>query len=123
MWRWMMADVNARTELTVTTGPIRGSRKVYVGPLKVAMREIDLEPSCGEPPLRVYDTSGPYTDPATRIDIMRGLPQLRREWIMARHDVEESDGHSLRPEDHGQLGRPEERRGGKGRLSTFRSGW
>src|SRR3546814_5010050 len=44
----------ARTELKVTTGPIRGSRKIHVGPLKVAMREIDLEPSSGEPPLRVY---------------------------------------------------------------------
>ena len=47
----------ARTELKITTGPIRGSRKVHVGPLKVAMREIDLAPSSGEPPLRVYDTS------------------------------------------------------------------
>ena len=40
-----MADAPARTELNVTTGPIRGSRKVHVGPLGVAMREIDLEPS------------------------------------------------------------------------------
>ena len=38
-----MADMPARTELRVTTGPIRGSRKVHVGPLRVAMREIDLE--------------------------------------------------------------------------------
>ena len=38
-------------------------------PLGVAMREIDLEPSSGEPPVRVYDTSGPYTDPAATIDI------------------------------------------------------
>ena len=69
-----MADVPARTELKVTTGPIRGSRKIHVGPLGVAMREIDLEPSSGEPPLRVYDCSGPYTDPAATIDIMAGLP-------------------------------------------------
>ena len=54
-----MADAPARTELKVTTGPIRGSRKVHVGPLGVAMREIHLEPGCGEPPLRVYDPSGP----------------------------------------------------------------
>src|SRR3546814_11759393 len=113
MWRWMMADVNARTELTVTTGPIRGSRKVYVGPLKVAMREIDLEPSCGEPPLRVYDTSGPYTDPAARIDIMRGLPQLRRDWNMQRADVQESDGRPLRPEATGKPRRADARRVGK----------
>ena len=40
-----MADIPARTELAVTTGPIRGSKKIHVGPLKVAMREIALEPS------------------------------------------------------------------------------
>ena len=90
-----MADIPARTELTaegsqrpegvlkVTTGPIRGSRKIHVGPLGVAMREIDLEPSSGEPPLRVYDCSGPYTDPQAHIDIMAGLPELRRDWIRA----------------------------------------
>ena len=76
-----MADVPARTEMRVTTGPIRGSRKIHVGPLKVAMREIDLEPSSGEPPVRVYDTSGPYTDPQARIDIMAGLPALRRDFF------------------------------------------
>ena len=38
------------------------------------MRAIDLEPGCGEPPLNVYDTSGPYTDPAAKIDIQAGLP-------------------------------------------------
>jgi hypothetical protein len=54
-----MADIPARTELKVTTGPIRGSRKVHVGPSRVAMREIHLEPGCGEPPLRVYDPSAP----------------------------------------------------------------
>ncbi|WBH15621.1 phosphomethylpyrimidine synthase ThiC [Sphingomonas radiodurans] len=99
-----MADVQARTEIGVTTGPIRGSRKIHVGPLGVAMRAIDLEPSCGEPPLNVYDTSGPYTDPNAHIDIMTGLPQLRRDWIMARGDVEAYDARELRPEDNGQLG-------------------
>jgi phosphomethylpyrimidine synthase len=99
-----MADIPARTELKVTTGPIRGSRKVHVGPLKVAMREIDLEPSCGEPPLRVYDTSGPYTDPNARIDIMAGLPELRRDWIRARGDVEDVAQREVKPEDNGQLG-------------------
>ncbi len=82
-----MADIPARTELKVTTGPIRGSRKVHVGPLKVAMREIHLEPGCGEPPLRVYDPSGPYTDSAARIDIMAGLPEIRAALIRSRGDV------------------------------------
>ena len=58
----------------------------------VAMREIELEPGCGEPPVRVYDTSGPYTDPNARIDIMAGLPALRRDWILGRGDVEDYDG-------------------------------
>ena len=99
-----MADIPARTELKVTTGPIRGSRKVHVGPLGVAMREIDLEPSCGEPSLRVYDTSGPYSDPNARVDIMAGLPELRRDWIRARGDVEDVTQREVRPEDNGQLG-------------------
>jgi len=99
-----MADIPARTEIGVTTGPIRGSRKIHVGPLKVAMREIDLEPGCGEPALRVYDTSGPYTDPNARIDIQAGLPNLRRPWIEARGDVESYDARHIRPEDNGQLG-------------------
>ncbi|WP_420136838.1 phosphomethylpyrimidine synthase ThiC [Sphingomonas sp.] len=90
--------------LSVTTGPIRGSRKVHVGALKVAMREIALEPSANEEPLRVYDTSGPYTDPNARIDIMAGLPELRRDWIRGRGDVEEVAQREVKPEDNGQLG-------------------
>lgn len=99
-----MADIPARTEIGVTTGAIRGSRKIHVGPLGVAMRAIDLDPSCSEPPLNVYDTSGPYTDPNVRIDIMAGLAPLRRDWIEARGDVERYDARELRPEDNGQLG-------------------
>ncbi|ANI80147.1 phosphomethylpyrimidine synthase ThiC [Sphingobium sp. EP60837] len=99
-----MADLPARTEMRVTTGPIRGSRKIHVGPLKVAMREIDLEPGSGEPPVRVYDTSGPYTDPDARIDIMAGLPALRRDWIVGRGDVEEYDARAIQPEDNGLKG-------------------
>ncbi|WP_422058694.1 phosphomethylpyrimidine synthase ThiC [Sphingomonas sp.] len=99
-----MADIPAKTELAVTTGAIRGSTKIHVGPRKVAMREIHLEPSSGEPPVRVYDTSGPYTDPNARIDIMAGLQELRRDWIRDRGDVEEVTQREVRPEDNGQLG-------------------
>ena len=99
-----MADINSKFEIGVTTGPIRGSRKIHVGPLKVAMRAIDLEPSCGEPPLNVYDTSGPYTDPTVTIDIAAGLAPLRRDWQLARGDVEEYSARDVRPEDNGQLG-------------------
>ena len=99
-----MADINSKLEIGVTTGPIRGSNKVHVGPHGVAMREINLEPSSGEPPLRVYDTSGPYTDPAVAIDIAKGLAPLRRAWQLARGDAEEYAPRDVRPEDNGQLG-------------------
>src|SRR6195952_2200500 len=95
---------SAVAEPKVTTGPIRGSKKISVGPLGVKMREIHLEPGCGEPPLRVYDTSGPYNDPDESIDINKGLQQHRRDWIMARGDVEEYDARELQPEDNGQIG-------------------
>lgn len=107
-----MADYDPRiptADIGVTTGPIRGSRKIHVEvpsspDVRVAMREIVLDPSCSEPPLRVYDTSGPYTDPRATIDINAGLPQLRRQWIEARGDVESYDAREIRPEDNGQLG-------------------
>ncbi|MEY4237844.1 MAG: phosphomethylpyrimidine synthase ThiC [Pseudomonadota bacterium] len=111
-----MADINSSLEsgaakpqaqgleIGVTTGPIRGSKKVHVGPLGVKMREIHLEPGSGEPPVRVYDTSGPYTDPEAKIDIAAGLPELRSPWIRARGDVEEVTQRQVKPEDNGQLG-------------------
>ena len=99
-----MADINSKLEIGVTTGPIRGSKKIHVGERRVAMREIALEPGSGEPPVRVYDTSGPYTDPEAVIDIAAGLAQLRREWIMARGDVEAYDAREVKPEDNGKLG-------------------
>jgi phosphomethylpyrimidine synthase len=90
----------------VTTGSFPASRKIYVtgrrhGDLQVAMREIDLTPSANEPALRVYDTSGPYSDPAVATDIHRGLPELRRGWIVARGDVDEIEGREIKPEDNG----------------------
>ncbi|WP_294256744.1 phosphomethylpyrimidine synthase ThiC [uncultured Sphingomonas sp.] len=99
-----MADIPAKTEIGVTTGPIRGSRKIHVGKHRVAMREIHLEPGSGEAPVRVYDTSGPYTDPNAQIDIMAGLPAIRRDWILGRGDVEAYDAREVRPEDNGLKG-------------------
>lgn len=102
-----MADIPTRTEIGVTTGPIRGSKKIHVAVrtgsgVRVAMREIHLEE--GEEPVRVYDTSGPYTDPDAHIDIMAGLPAMRRDWITGRGDVESYDARATRPEDNGRLG-------------------
>ncbi|KTR83063.1 phosphomethylpyrimidine synthase [Novosphingobium barchaimii] len=99
-----MADINSKLEIGVTIGPIRGSKKIHVGPLNVAMREIHLEPGSGEAPVRVYDTSGPYTDPDAVIDIAAGLAPLRRTWQLARGDVEEYAPREVKPEDNGQLG-------------------
>jgi len=104
-----MADIPARTEMTgaeigVTTGPIRGSKKIYVGPRRVAMREIYLDPSCDDAPVRVYDPSGPYTDADAHIDINAGLPEIRSGWIHERGDVEQVFQREVRPEDNGQLG-------------------
>lgn len=82
------------------------SRKVYVQgsrpDIRVPMREITLSPTKGlggeeeNPPLRVYDTSGPYTDPSYTVDLEKGLPKLRRPWILERGDVEEIVGHKGR---------------------------
>ncbi|MER8377602.1 phosphomethylpyrimidine synthase ThiC, partial [Mesorhizobium sp. M1406] len=67
----------------------------------VPMREISVHPTAGEPPVTVYDPSGPYTDPAVETIIEKGLARLRHEWILARGDVEGCDGRHVRPEDNG----------------------
>ncbi|MCF8474558.1 MAG: phosphomethylpyrimidine synthase ThiC [Emcibacter sp.] len=90
----------------VSTGALPASRKIYVDGtvapnIKVPMREITLHPSAQEKPVRVYDTSGPYTDPDAQIDIYKGLPRVREEWIKARGDVEEYEGRSIKAEDNG----------------------
>ncbi|WDM31096.1 phosphomethylpyrimidine synthase ThiC [Paenibacillus mucilaginosus] len=94
-------------------GAFPGSRKVYVEgsrpDLKVAMREIELSPSTGrygeEPnaPVRVYDTSGPYTDAGAKTDIRQGLQPSRLPWILSREDVESYEGREVKPEDNGYL--------------------
>ena len=108
-------------ELRVTTGPFPSSRKVHVRgqlhpELSVAMREIDLEASAGEPPVRAYDTSGLYSDPHAEIDIHKGLPELRKPWIVARGDVEFYHGREIKPEDNGL------RRGEESGVSLFDRG-
>ncbi|MGB8545921.1 MAG: phosphomethylpyrimidine synthase ThiC, partial [Azonexus sp.] len=84
--------------------PLPNSRKVYIqgsrSDIRVPMREIsqDDTPTAfgGEknPPIYVYDCSGPYSDPAVKIDIRSGLPALRAGWIAERGDVEELPGLS-----------------------------
>ena len=92
---------------TITREPFPASKKVYVDgkihPIKVAMREVAVEDSPGtfslagdgkgtpNQAVTIYDTSGPYTDPNAEIDLKKGLPRLRQDWIVGRGDVEELD--------------------------------
>ena len=90
---------------TVTTGPIIGSRKVYSSPearpdIAVPFKEIDLHPSANEPPLRLYDTSGPYTDTAVAIDLAKGLEPVRAAWI-ANRGFAAMAARAVKPEDNG----------------------
>ncbi len=87
-----------------TTVNFANSRKVYIQgsrpDIQVPFREISLSDTPSmfgaekNPPVVVYDTSGPYTDPAVKIDIRNGLPALRAKWIEERNDTEQLDGPS-----------------------------
>ncbi|HTP99386.1 MAG TPA: phosphomethylpyrimidine synthase ThiC, partial [Casimicrobiaceae bacterium] len=91
---------------SAAVAPLPASRKIYVQgtrpDVRVPMREIaqtDTPASFGaekNPPLAVYDCSGPYTDPDVRIDIRKGLPALRAGWIAERGDTIELDGPTSR---------------------------
>jgi len=89
----------------LSTAPFPSSKKIYVEgsrpDIQVAMREIELSPTQlrdGEfeenTPVRVYDTSGPYTDPSKDIDVRLGLSPLREKWVLEREDTELLDGFS-----------------------------
>jgi phosphomethylpyrimidine synthase len=91
---------------TVITGERPGSHKVYAAgqihpEIRVPFREVAVHPSANEPPVTIYDPSGPYTDPAAVIDIEKGLARPRDAWIMARGDVEQVAPRPVKPEDNG----------------------
>lgn len=91
----------------ITVGPRSGGRKVYqhgtlFDGLRVPFREVALHPEAGEPPVTLYDSSGPYTDPDAVIDIATGLPALRTGWIERRGDAQPvARPRTVRPEDNG----------------------
>jgi len=101
-----MKKDNAPKEDVISRVPFPSSKKVFVRgelyDLKVAMREVSLEDTndtfngktTTNAPVTIYDTSGPYTDPTADIDIKKGLPALRDEWIRNRGDVEELDNQT-----------------------------
>lgn len=88
---------------SITCSPFPNSKKIYVEgkihPISVAMREIQLSPTKltnggfeHNAPVTVYDTSGPYTDETAEIDIQKGLPRIREQWILDRKDVSILEG-------------------------------
>jgi phosphomethylpyrimidine synthase len=91
---------------SVTTGAIGGSHKVYASPkghpgLRAPFRQIDLSDPL-EPPVRVYDASGPYTDPDVQVDLAVGLPPVRESWV-AKRGYAAIPGRSVKPEDNGDV--------------------
>jgi phosphomethylpyrimidine synthase len=96
------------------TSQLPNSRRVYIAGqgdgVRVPFREIQQTPSrdfngklTENPAVRVYDTSGPWGDPDAHCDVREGLPQLRRDWILSRGEVEEYEGRELQPIDDGYL--------------------
>ena len=91
----------------VTTGPIVGSRKVYSSPdgrpdISVPFREVALHPSANEEPLRLYDTSGPYTESDIQVDLAAGLPAIRAPWL-AKRGYAAATARTVKPEDNGYV--------------------
>ncbi|WP_333610746.1 phosphomethylpyrimidine synthase ThiC [Brevundimonas bullata] len=91
----------------IPTGPRAGGVKVYVAgelypDIRVPFREVAVHPSANEPPVTMYDSSGPYTDPAVTIDIKRGLPKVKSSWQLDRGDIAPvANPREVKPEDNG----------------------
>lgn len=91
----------------IPTGERAGSRKVYVAgelypDIRVPFREVAVHPSANEPPVTIYDSSGPYTDPTVTIDIKRGLPLVKSSWQLDRGDIAPVlNPREVKPEDNG----------------------
>ncbi len=91
----------------IPTGPRAGGVKVYVAgelypDIRVPFREVAVHPSANEPPVTMYDSSGPYTDPAVTIDIKKGLPRVKSSWQLDRGDIAPVlNPREVKPEDNG----------------------
>jgi phosphomethylpyrimidine synthase len=110
----MSAGIKPKQSDTSNNSSLPNSRRVYVNGkqagVRVPFREISQSPSRNfdgtldqNPSVRVYDTSGPWGDTDLLCDVRKGLPQLRRDWIVDRGDVEEYEGREARPIDDGYL--------------------
>jgi phosphomethylpyrimidine synthase len=91
----------------IPTGPRAGGVKVYASgelypDMRVPFREVAVHPSANEPPVTMYDSSGPYTDPAVAIDITKGLPHVKSSWQLDRGDIAPvAHPREVKPEDNG----------------------
>ncbi|MNU38871.1 Phosphomethylpyrimidine synthase [compost metagenome] len=91
----------------IPTGPRAGGVKVYVAgelypDIRVPFREVAVHPSANEPPVTMYDSSGPYTDPNVVIDIKKGLPRVKSSWQLDRGDIAPvANPREVKPEDNG----------------------
>ncbi|MCZ4282120.1 phosphomethylpyrimidine synthase ThiC [Kiloniella laminariae] len=99
-------NINIKPRSRVTTGALPASQKIYTSPddaphLRVPFRAVRTADPQNQL-IRIYDTSGPYTDPEVHIDIDQGLPGLRKDWITARA-VEAYQGRQIKPEDNGTV--------------------
>jgi phosphomethylpyrimidine synthase len=129
----MSAAIRPEIETGSSDQPLPNSRRIYVAGeqpgVRVPFREIEQNQTRNfngsleeNPPVRVYDTSGPWGDPAGAADVREGLPSLRRHWILERGDVEEYEGRELKPIDDGYLtfdSANQARQKEKGRLEDF----
>jgi phosphomethylpyrimidine synthase len=104
----------SKSFLKQVTKPFPNAQKIYIEgsnpSIRVPMREITQSPTRDtkgqetlNAPVYVYDTSGPYTDPAVKIDIRNGLAPLRQPWIAQRNDTESYQGRTIEPRDNGYL--------------------
>src|SRR5436190_21109760 len=133
----MTTATQLKTENSELKTALPNSRRIYVdgqqAGVRVPFREIDQNPTRNfrneleeNPPVRVYDTSGPYGDPSVPTDVRAGLPEMRRDWIIARGDTEEYEGRAVQPIDDGYLtfdaadqARQKEKAKGQNRLEDF----
>src|ERR1044071_9395349 len=109
-----MSNANDSANHTGSQFQFPRSTRIYVegskSDIRVPMREVHLNVTRGvngavedNQPVRVYDASGPWGDPALQCSVHDGLRAHRREWIIARGDVEEYAGREIQPQDDGYL--------------------
>src|ERR1700751_5815098 len=96
-------DKPAGAPAKVTTGEIKGSRRIFSSPkarpdVSVPFREVGLS-APAEAPIRLYDTSGPYTDATASIALAKGAPRIREPWI-AKRGYAAIEGRAVKPEDN-----------------------